>query len=212
MTYRGEERTDDCHGMHAQGRFVRLQWCSFYSRRKQRTVDRGRVVGYDDGMAGVDGYMLIATLFGIHVRLEGSLGGDVDGKAWCHGIVAVEDTAVNPVAGPDLHAGRCGDHGMERREEDNHRAGAGVVVGAVVSPDFVEGGNYYSALESIVCLWDFVSGGRRSPGIDTGLHHLTQWATLLEPHNSVHLRLPLESIVKGTGMDYPRYTDYCRCR
>jgi len=157
----------------------------------------------------VDGYRLITTLFGIHVRLGGSLVGDVDGKAGRHGIVVVEDTAVNPVAGPILHAGRCGDHGMERREEDNHRARAGVVVGVVVIPDFVEGGNYYSSLESIVFPWDFVSGRPGSPGIDTGLHHPTQWASLLEPHNSVHLQALLGYIVKGNGMDYPRSKDYC---
>jgi len=194
--------------MHGQGQFVRLRWCSFYLR-KQSIVDPGGVVGHDDGVAGVDDYRLITTLFGIHVRLGGSLVGDVDGKAGRHGIVVVEDTAVNPVAGPILHAGRCGDHGMERREEDNHRARAGVVVGVVVIPDFVEGGNYYSSLESIVCPWDFVSGRPGSPGIDTGLHHPTQWASLLEPHNSVHLQALLGYIVKGNGMDYPRSKDYC---
>jgi len=139
--------------------------------------------------------------------------GDVDGRAGCHCIVVVEGTAVNRVAGRVVRAGRRGDHRMERRrEEDNHRARDGFVVGAVVNPDFVEGGKYYSGLESIVFPGHFVSGRLGIRGIDAGLHHLTQRVNLLEPRNSVHLQAPVRLHSGRNGMDYLPYKDCCHWR
>jgi len=60
MIYRGEEMTDNFHGMHVQGQFGRLQWCAFYWRKKRMVV-----VEHDDGVVGMDGYTLKVTLFGI---------------------------------------------------------------------------------------------------------------------------------------------------